>query len=378
VNDVLVMLNDLLALGIELIEAVTAEAARAIRTITRQLRNAARWALLWPFILMAVAIPDYHAAQYAVPIVTILALVPLLWTLTAQLPISILVGEIALSIRAPYIGQFVAKAREITNKIRLIVGLELILGIYLSIVPVSNDRRLALVLILVFAAIVCFVEINKKVVIALTVVVVIITLVFFLGGRDNIRKVLAEHKQTDDDSSNKKSPAGRPIVIEQPLASGRQHDPETPQSQQTENAGLKPDPPYVPKPPMEIKPLSGDEGIIRVRMLGPCQYLHAGEAVCKGYFENLEGGALNPMIYLDDSEGVDDSGTGFNVWLSDGSIKFVGGGYREILIPGMKCAFVVTIRKRSGIQAIGLNLKYNDGHAHWFESDFANVPVAAN
>jgi hypothetical protein len=211
-DGVLNLLDDLIVAGRELAEIVAEETLRIVRTVTQRLRNAVRLAIVWPFILLLVAMPGYGFAQYAVPVITVLILIPLILTMTTQMSVSILAAETLLSRRTPALGKFVEVSRKVTRMVRFIIGLEILTGIYFSLVPIANDPILALIFVLIAAAIVCFVGINKYVVWTLIAAACVITLVFFLGGRHIITRHFPRDDTQDlqvDGSHHKKSPAGR-------------------------------------------------------------------------------------------------------------------------------------------------------------------------
>ena len=128
----------------------------------------------------------------------------------------------------------------------------------------------------------------------------------------------------------------------------------------------------------EIKPTSGDEGILLVR-LTRCRYLYAAEIGCEGFVQSKEDPAGH-VLYLGDSSGVDDQGDSFSVWVSDGSIRFKGNSYPAPahLVLGTKQFFSFRFRRPSGIEKIGFILQVAGEDGHWHEYDFQNVPVSIN
>jgi hypothetical protein len=154
----------------------------------------------------------YWPVEYIVPIITILILLAFLWMATRLESFAILIAEAAISPKTPLLGKFVKKARIATNLLRIVLGFELLTGIYFSVVPIANDRPLALILVLVAAAAVCFVGIDywKPVLVALFVVFCGITLIFYLGGRNNLHleKISVGHIGQDWQIGGK-NPAGR-------------------------------------------------------------------------------------------------------------------------------------------------------------------------
>jgi hypothetical protein len=131
--------------------------------------------ILWPFdVILAALLSPPRVVIVAVPLV---ALIPLL---------SVLFGIIAafnpLVIAA--LGAIPA-GRRVLGSIAAIVGTELAVGVYFSLVPVWRDRALVPVVVLASAAIL-FLSLAKKgsvVVRILIFLLLFFTLVFFLGGR---------------------------------------------------------------------------------------------------------------------------------------------------------------------------------------------------
>ncbi len=191
------------------------EVVRTVRTIMVLIRTAVRLTIAWPFVLLLAAMLGYGFAQYAVPIITILILLAFLWMATRLESLAILTAEAAFSPNIPLLGKFVEKAREVTNALRIVFGLELLTGIYFSVVPIANDRRLALILVLVVAAAACFVGIKnwKPIVVVLGVVFCVITLIFYLGGRNNIHldKVFEAHHASSDGINSAPSVSTSPL-----------------------------------------------------------------------------------------------------------------------------------------------------------------------
>jgi hypothetical protein len=373
-NELFGMFNDMGELAAELIRVVGGQTIRAIRIVMRRLRTAARLAFIWPFVLLLAAMPGYKFAQYAVPIATIVPLLIFLWLITGLGPLSVLVGEVAFSKSNRLLGKFVAEARRATNIIRFILGLELVAGIILSLVPVANDRRLAFLLVPIVAAIFCFVETSKKTVRALVALGCVIMLICCLGGRKNLhlKNVFAQSNgnQTDKAFQGKPSAArpaytGNPLHTEQPLATARP----TTDPQEKHLLALS--------PRIEIMPMSGDEGTFRIRMYA-AKYIASDEIDCEGYIQNNKDGSENPLVYIGDSAGVDDRGVGFNVWDSNGSIQFLRGGNARKLIPGSKNGFVFRFRRTSGATklAFTLNVIGEDARSHAYS--FQNIPVDIN
>ncbi len=160
------------------------ETLRAIWAIIAAIWNTgnrwARWAIaiivLWPFLLVVIA----------------LAGIPLLTSLLALLPIvSVLLLLLAFldPLLVAALGTF-HKGRIVLRWIATIIGMELVTGVYFSMVPVWNDPGLVPLLILVIIAILFLSlgiqgKLTKKTVAILAIIVVILTAIFVFGGRDS-------------------------------------------------------------------------------------------------------------------------------------------------------------------------------------------------
>lgn len=92
------------------------------------------------------------------------------------------------------------KGRRIFKWVMAIIGVELVIGIYLSVVPVSNDAGLVPTLILVLAAILV-IQLSgkmKRIKTLLWIGLIVLTIVFIKGGRD---KVLSDTKDAPQQTS---------------------------------------------------------------------------------------------------------------------------------------------------------------------------------
>ncbi len=382
-NDLFELLNVMRQIAAHLAGEATEEAVRALRgarMLTRRLTAITRAVIVWPVILLVVA----RFWPKFVPAVAVLTLGILLWTLTATAPLAILIGQSALSPNTRRIGQFVKAARKAVNAIRIIIGIELIAAIYLSVIPVRNDPQLSLILILVMAAIVAFVGINKRVVGALAAVAILITLAFFWEGGAGEKidtegeKILHASGQDTAQPQQPPQPQDKPPAgvvdaseqpIEQPLAPARP------------NGGATTDAPPAQAASTAIMPTSGDEGSLEIRMTS-CRYIKGGVINCWGWMQNRD--FDNPMdIDLGDSSGTMDRGpnepgTAFGVWLFGGSIQFVGGDSRARLVAGVRHWFVIKFAAPSGVESVNFTLHYAGPDAIPIPADFINIPVQLN
>lgn len=150
-----------------------------------------------------------------------------------------------------------------------------------------------------------------------------------------------------------------------------------------QQGGPGPDSQNPPTPPADVReylPVSGDQGDIRVALTG-CRYVGVGGSIsCRGYLEATDL-STTPNIRLCDSSGeyeTSDDSAGFNVWLSDNSIEFRGGGYMKKLIPGERTGFEFRFRAPVGVTELGFVLETGDGSGHFARSAFARVPVSLN
>jgi len=369
------MFDDLRELAVEAIRVGGGTTVRTIRVIMQRLSLIARLAIAWPLLLLFVAMPGYGFAQYAVPIITTSVLLALLWVITKPGSLGIMVAQEILPTISSALGfspmeNFLKKAKEATKSLRFVLGIELLTGIYFSIVPIANDPLLALILILVGTAIVCFVGINKNVVVGLVLVFCAITLIFYLGGRDNLhlKNVFAGH--------SKPSPSCREeVAIEKPRASAR---PEPQTNTAKGKAGAT-----VPTAQANwyaeewLKPTSGDEGSFIVRV-APCRYTFGRVVGCKIYVQPPQG-FESQQLYLNDLSGLDDQGT-FNAWVNgvnSNYIRFRGGSYPGKLEAGMRTPIELSVERPDGVTQLGFDLLISTGGA-WIRYSFTMIPVKIN
>lgn len=213
---VFALLEALFDVGRAIVERAEPPLRALIRTTMRRLERAARLAVGWLVLLLIVAmLPTRWLQSYWLPtaswlpwrwfpghwisvsyewdarnIVTILAflsLVPIVWYLTSG---RVLLGGLlieATPYTAPLIGKFRILAEHLAKRIAKLVGCGLLFSLYLTCVPIANDRFLALRLIIMLAAMVCFIGDRSKIVqfgmLIGVAAAIIITWVFFLGGR---------------------------------------------------------------------------------------------------------------------------------------------------------------------------------------------------
>jgi hypothetical protein len=375
-NELFGLIHELSDCAVEIGRVAAVKTARAAWIIVRYLRTATRLAIAWPFVLLLAAMLSgkYWPVGYIVPGITIAVLLVFLWMATRLEPLAILTTEVAVSPDSLLLGKFVEKAREATNAIRIVLGLEVLTGIYFSIVPIANDRRLALILVLVVAAAICFVGIQnwKPAVIALGVAFCVITIIFWLRGKDNHldpNQVFAARAETSTSQFAQSTEAEAPstILLARPKTEPSISTPAPPV-----------DPPQLPpeKTVAPILPISGNEGQIYAYLTG-CRFIYPGEVGCEGWIQNRAGIESIPLR-LADSYGVDDQGEDFQVWLANGGIKFKGGGFMTKLTPGMPEAFEFHFAAPHGTAHIGFHLELGDTHGRFWEEVFAQVPVSAN
>ncbi len=234
-NEPFALLHDLSELASEIGRVAAGRVSRAAWIIMRRLTIATRMAIAWPFVLLLVALPSspMWPVRYLIPTLTIVVFIALMWMMTAPMPMSIFAMEAMLSPKTRFIGEFVSRARQATNVLRIVLVIELLLGLYFAWIPIANNRPLALTQIIILAAIACAAGIKKLklVVVGLAILFGGITLLFFLytpfsdtkGAHTNPivinfnfdRRVEAK---TDEQSQK---PAAETPAIPDPLASAR-------------------------------------------------------------------------------------------------------------------------------------------------------------
>jgi len=388
-NELFALLHDLGELAFEIGRVAAGNTARIAWIIVRRLSIVTRLAIAWPFVLLVVALPSwkYWPVQYIVLSATVLILLAFLWMMTAPAPLSVFVAESLLSPKTQIGGTFVEKARKATNALRIVLGLELLFGIYLAWVPIANDRPLALTQILILAAIVCFVGIKKwkPIVAILAVAFCVITLVFFPWSSIDLGKIFAKTRDEVTSGQNK-LPAGQPAA-QASLTSPKKKTGSThpvPPKGSGDPAGSpagQPTPPPPPAPLAMIYPLSGDKGDL-VPIMHDCYYSSGEVVTCEGsVINNDKDVKVGHGVYLMDSQGSTNSQDGrgeqFSVWTFGESLRFSGGTDFAQVIPGMPAPFVFSFRENTGrASLVGITLWIKtaaDSINHG--STFANIPV---
>jgi hypothetical protein len=382
-NELFGLLHDLSELAFEIGRVAAGNTARVAWIVVRRISLVARLAIVWPFILLLAALPSwkYWPVQYIVLTVTILILLAFLWMMTSPVPLSIFVAESILSPETQIVGRFVEKARKATNALRIILGFELLLGIYFSWVPIANNRPLALTQILIVAAIVCFVGIKKwePVVVILAVVFCVITLVFFPWSNINLGKVFGKTQDDTGGSSGavhdqqSRPPAGQPAA---------QTSPDSSLKDSGDPAGSpvgQPAPPAPPPPPEPLqwyKPLSGDEGGYTVR-ISSGRYITAGKV---GFRISIQppDGSTSEGLYIDESDGGDNMGS-FSAYpnaIAENYIHCTGPSYPCKMFSGTPTYLDIEVDRPAGVNKFAFTLKVAPGGMAWIKYDFADVPVA--
>jgi hypothetical protein len=381
-NELFALLHDLSELAVEIGRVAAGNTARIAWIVVRRLSLVARLAIAWPFALLLIALPSwkYWPVQYIVLTTTILIFLAFLWMMTTPTLLSIFAAESILSPKTWAVGIFVEKARKATNALRIVLGLELLFGVYLAWVPIANDRRLALTQILIVAAIVCFVGIKKwePVVVILAVVFCVITLVFFPWSSTDLGKIFA--KTQDNIGGNtgvangqqSKPPAGQPAA---------QTSPDSPPKDSGDPAGSpvgQPAPPAPPPPaPLQwLKPLSGDEGKYIVR-ISSARYITAGRVGFQLSIQPPDGSA-SEGLYIDESDGGDNMGSfsAFPNAIAENYIHCAGQNYPCKMFSGTPTYLDVEVNRPTGVNKLAFSLKIAPGGMAWIKYEFADIPVS--
>lgn len=131
----------------------------------------------WPLLLAAVAATGGNSTLTA-----LLALIPFL-TLVLGIAIYPVIDVAVLALE---------EGRGILKWIAAIIGVELVIGVYFSMVPLSNDSGLAPLLVLVIAAIILL-SLSQKlkfIRFILWVTFIVLTLIFVVGGREKAKGLI--------------------------------------------------------------------------------------------------------------------------------------------------------------------------------------------
>jgi len=167
----------------ETLQAVWAKLVALWKTGNRWCRWAIAVSVFWPIVLVAVALTGLPL------LISLLALLPVL---AIMLSLLAAIDPLVVAI----VGAF-GTGRTVLRTIATVIGTELVIGVYFSIIPVWNDRGLIPVLILVMVAI-GFLSIGikgkvvKTTISILAVIAVVITAIFVLGGREKLKAPLPQ------------------------------------------------------------------------------------------------------------------------------------------------------------------------------------------
>jgi hypothetical protein len=158
-----------------------------------------RWAIgifiLIPISIIISSLLPHETAEIVVPIITILPLLAAVIFLIGFLD-PMLLGAITA----------IKDTRKFLTGIAAITGAEMLMGIYFSLVPVSNDRGLMPVIGLIWIAIpLIYLGVKnawgKKIGSLLILLMIILTAIFFLGGRNKSKEILSEPERTASTTS---------------------------------------------------------------------------------------------------------------------------------------------------------------------------------
>lgn len=144
------------------------------------LRRAAIFAIILPCIMLAAAtaLPQ-NLAVTVIPILALLAVVALV-AVALQKP---LVVATATTVEA---------GRKAISTVALVLGADLVFGVYLSVVPISNDRGLVPLFALVLVAILLLRIGNARGIASslLVLLAIALTVIFLLGGRGRLAQTV--------------------------------------------------------------------------------------------------------------------------------------------------------------------------------------------
>lgn len=169
---------------------------RRARAIASQVQWIMRFAIVWLFVLVVAAMfcPP-RIATTGIPILTLLPLALLAWLLTAWTQLAALTVIAVIPANAPFeVGKIAAFLKTAIRKLAIVLLIELLLGTYLSAVPVSNDSGLVPLLVLVAISLaLTSILIGKGWIRKLLILLIVgITLIFILGGRSQAAGSIAD------------------------------------------------------------------------------------------------------------------------------------------------------------------------------------------
>jgi hypothetical protein len=177
---------------IDVIRGIKGIATQIGKTAGQLLKWTLGFALAWPLAIIAFGLLPHEVAWVVVPIVTLLPVALFIATIFAMDPLILTIGTATT---------FAPLVQRLLVKLGGIIVIELALGSYVTIVPLSNDRGSIPLLVLILISLLFFHGKMKAVAI---VILVIITIGFWTrgqgisalsGGNDQIvREINADYK----------------------------------------------------------------------------------------------------------------------------------------------------------------------------------------
>jgi hypothetical protein len=155
-------------------------------TAGRLIKLALGLALVWPLAIIGFGTFPHEIARILVPIETLAPFVCLIAAIFAMNPFRLALGTAAI---------LTPPARKFLFKLSSIIGIELVLGIYFTVVPVSNNLSYLPLLVLLLVS---FLFLHGKMRTAAIVIFVILTIGFFY----NFEKLGEKIKGTSTKNEN--------------------------------------------------------------------------------------------------------------------------------------------------------------------------------
>jgi hypothetical protein len=165
------------------------------------LRNITRCALLWPIVLIFVALlPTIFGAVIGksiasnlvaiIPIMTLIPMILFLWLLTTPDAIGVLTVIAILPKTTSLIGKSIDLGKIVIEQIIRLLFMELLIGITLSILPIQNDPKLVPLFVISCIALTMAFLIPTRALIRKSLIwgIVVMALIFIFGGRENLQE----------------------------------------------------------------------------------------------------------------------------------------------------------------------------------------------
>ena len=190
---------------------------RGLPILTRRLQTTTRCALAWLiFVILVAMICPASAAKTVIPMLALVPFILAAWVVTSGRTLAALIVVAAVPASTPLgVGAFFGLLRRAIRILGLILLAEGLIGIFLALVPLSNELLLV-PLFFLFVACLClvsFLAIKGKIRKVLVLGIIIISAIFSLGGFKGVSKKLIAAGIDPDTSQKVEAPGYREDLV---------------------------------------------------------------------------------------------------------------------------------------------------------------------